>query len=271
MAHHHKASFASRIKKHLAGVTVVMLFALILVAPRSASAADIGPLPAKKPVPPIKTYSTVLFGGFDDRSRSYYGYGGIIYAFNRNIAADGFLFRAMGLYNVYDYDSTAVIGGKVDGRMSAFDVLLGYQKNIPSLNLVGRIYAGLDYESHRLSPDNPFDTNDGTAYGVHVRGELETPYLSPYYLSLLSSYGSAKRRYWVRGRAGYNFQGFILGPEGVVTGNRETKEQRVGGFLTIRHPALGPFELSVSGGYSHTEETRGGGSGYGTVELSLAL
>jgi len=271
MAHDHEDTVASRIKKELARVAIATMCALIFWAPGNASAADIGPLPVKKPAPPFKTYSTVLFGGFDDRSRSYYGYGGIIYAFNRNLAADGFLFRAMGLYNVYDYDSTAVVGGKVDGRMSAFDVLLGYQKNLPSANLVARLFAGLDYESHDLSPSNPFDTNEGTAYGVHVRGELETPYISPYHLSLLASYGSAKRRYWVRGRAGYNFQGIILGPEGVVTGNRETKEQRVGAFVTFRHPALVPFELSISGGYSHTEDTRGGASGYGTIELSVAL
>ena len=271
MAYRHSENIAPPIKQHTLRFAIIAACALIFWAPGGARAADVGPLPVKTAAPPIKTYSTVLFGGFDDRSRSYYGYGGVIYAFNGNIAADGFLFRAMGLYNVYDYDSTAVIGGKVDGRMSAFDVLLGYQKNLPSLNLVGRIYAGLDYESHDLSPNNPIDSNEGTAYGVHVRGELETPYLSPYHLSLLGSYGSAKRRYWFRGRAGYNFQGIIIGPEGVVTGNPESKEQRAGAFVTFRHPALVPFELSISGGYSHTEDSRGGGSGYGTIELSLAL
>ncbi len=218
-------------------------------------------------VAPIKTYSTVLFGGFDDRTHSYYGYAGAVYAFNGNIAADGFLVRGLILYNPYDYTSTAVAGGVVDGKMTSANLMLGYQKNIG--NLVARFYVGGEYEGHRLSPDNPFDSNGGDHWGVHLRGDLETAYLSKIYGSLLSSYGSATERWWVRGRGGYNFNGIILGPEGVLTGNRVTKEQRVGGFITVRTWA--PFELSISAGYSHTDEVRGGGSAYGTLELSFAL
>lgn len=236
-------------------------------APRIARAADV--LPPAAQSPPTKTYSTVLFSGLDDRTRSYYGYVGVVHAFNGNLATDGFMFRAFGLYNPYNYDSTAVAGGKVDGRMTAADVMIGYQKYFQSV--VARFYAGFDYEGHRLSPDNPFDSNEGNHYGVHLRGDLETLYYAPVYGSLLSSYGSATERWWVRGRAGYNFQGVILGPEGVLTGNRVTHEQRAGAFVTFRSPKLTPFELSISGGYSHTDDNRGGGSGYGTLELSFAL
>jgi hypothetical protein len=100
--------------------------ALCFWAPSAANAADIA-LPTLQ-APPIKTYSTVLFGGVDDRTQSLYGYVGAVYALNGNIATDGFLFRTMGLYNPYNYSSAAVVGGNVDGRMTAFDVLIGYQK-----------------------------------------------------------------------------------------------------------------------------------------------
>ncbi|MFN3657180.1 MAG: cellulose biosynthesis protein BcsS [Pseudolabrys sp.] len=219
--------------------------------------------------PPVKIYSTVLFGGFDARSRSYYGYAGVVTALNRNIATDGFLVRLMGLYNPYDYDSTAVVGGKVDGKMTSFEAMIGYQAYLTGVTL--RAFVGLDYEGHRLSPTNPFDSNEGDHWGVHARAELDSPYFAPWYYNLHGSYGSATRRYWVRGRTGYNFSGFIIGPEGLLTGNRVTKEQRVGAFLTVRHAQLLPFEVSFSGGYSHTDETRGGASGYGTVELSFAF
>ena len=237
--------------------------AICVGAPGVSRAADV-PVPS---APPIKTYSTVPFVGFDIRERSYYAYAGVVHAFNKNLAKDGFLFRAMGLYNPYSYASAVAVGGNIDGRMSAYDVLIGYQKI--SQSFVTRIYVGLDFEGHHLSPDNLSDTNRGNAYGVHVRGELETPYYSPYYGSLLASYGSAKDRYWVRGRAGYNFQGVILGPEAMATGNRESHEQRVGGFVTLRSAV--PFELSMSAGYSNTNDVRGGASAYGTVELSYAF
>lgn len=251
------------VSRILAGVGCALSLCLTDVA----KAADVVPPPAR--VTPIKTYSTVLFGGFDVRSHSYYGYAGAIHALNRNLALDGFLLRAMVLYNPYDYSSTAVTGGVVDGEMTAANVLIGYQKYFQ--NIVGRFYAGFDYEGHQLSPSNPFDSNEGDHYGVHLRGELETAHLSssPFYGSLLASYGSSTQRWWVRGRGGYNFKGIIVGPEGVLTGNRVTNEQRVGAFVTLRN--LAPFELSISGGYSHTDDNRGGGSGYGTLELSLAL
>ncbi|HWK95911.1 MAG TPA: cellulose biosynthesis protein BcsS [Pseudolabrys sp.] len=237
-----------------------------MAATGASSAADVA-LPVKAAPLPVKVYSTVLFAGFDDRERSYYGYGGVVHAFNGNLAADGFLFRAMGLYNPYSYQSLAVVGGNVDGKMTAFDVLVGYQKVLPQLT--ARFFVGLDYEGHSLSPDNVFDSNRGHDYGVHLRGELETPYFSKYYGSLLASYGSAKERYWVRGRAGYNFNGVIVGPEGMGTGNKESQEGRVGAFVTIRN--FVPFELSLSGGYSNTKANRGGASAYGTVELSVAF
>lgn len=239
--------------------------ALSFCLPGIAKAADVAPPAAR--VQPIKIYSTVLFGGFDGRTHSYYGYLGGVFALNGNIATDGFVLRGFVLYNPYDYTSTAVAGGVVDGKMTSANAMIGYQKYFQGF--VARFYAGAEYEGHRLSPSNPLDSNEGDHYGVHLRGDLETPYLSQFYGSLLASYGSATQRWWVRGRGGYNYQGIIFGPEGVLNGNRVTNEQRVGGFLTVRSWA--PFEVSISGGYSHTVDTRGGASAYGTLELSYAF
>lgn len=218
---------------------------------------------------PVRTYSTILFTGVDVREQSYYGYVGAIHAFNRNLGLDGFMLRTIGFYNEYDYASAAVAGGHVDAEMTAFDLVLGYQRYFQGF--VGRAYVGLDYERHDLSPDNLLDSNRGGDFGVKIRGELETFYASPFHASLLSSYGSAKERYWVRGRAGYNFQGIILGPEVVATGNPETDEQRIGAFATLRDPALVPVEVSASAGYSDTDDNRGGASAYGTFEISVAF
>lgn len=255
-----------------AAVNLVMGLGCVLClwTPGAANAADVA-LPTLPPAPPIKTYSTVVFGGMDLRTQSVYGYGGVVYALNGNLATDGFLLRAMYLYNTYYYSTPAVFGGNVDGRMNAADVLIGYQKTYQGVT--ARFYTGLDFEGHRLIPDNPFDTNRGDAFGVHVRAELETAYAStsPLYGSLLASYGSAKERYWVRGRVGYNAQGIIFGPEAITTGNHETHDNRVGAFVTIRSPNFTPVEISFSGGYSSTNANRGGASGYGALELSLAF
>ena len=218
---------------------------------------------------PAKIYSTIFFTGIDTREQSTYGYLGGIRALNGNLGLNGFMLRAIAFYNPYDYETDAVIGGQVDAEMGAFDVVLGYQKYFN--RFVGRAYVGVDYENHDLSPDNLLDSNRGAEFGVKFRGELETFYASPFHASLLSSYGTAKERYWVRGRAGYNFDGVILGPELTATGNPETDERRVGAFATLRNPDLAPVEISVSGGYSDANENRGGESAYGTFEISVAF
>ncbi len=250
----------------LSGKGAICALALYIGGTCASSAADIVQPDAP---PPVTTYGTVAFAGIDGRSQSYYGYVGVIHALNRDLSTDGFLLRALGIYNEYNYSSNAVVGGNVDGRMTAFDVVLGYQRYFQGF--VGRAYVGVDYESHDLSPNNPFDYNRGTGVGVKVRGELETFYNSPFYASLLTSYGSAKDRYWARGRIGRSYRGVIFGPEFELTGNPESDEQRIGAFATFRDPALVPFELSVSGGYSNTDENWGGGSAYGTLEMSVAF
>ncbi|AXK81190.1 cellulose biosynthesis protein BcsS [Pseudolabrys taiwanensis] len=269
MAYRYTRRFVRRVGAHARLMALSTGCILSVCIAGAAQAADVAKAPPPPFIAPVKTYSTVVFGGFDDRRDSYYGYAGVVSALNGKIATDGFLVRVMGLYNPYKYSSTAVVGGTVDGKETAFEAMLGYQTYLPGMT--ARFYAGLDYEGHRLSPNNPFDRNDGDHWGVHVRGEIESPYAAKGYYNLHASYGSATQRYWIRGRAGYNFSGVILGPEGLATGNWVTNEQRVGAFVIFRSPQLLPFEISFSGGYSQTDETRGGKSAYGTVEVSVAF
>ncbi|MFZ2208769.1 MAG: cellulose biosynthesis protein BcsS [Porticoccaceae bacterium] len=207
---------------------------------------------------------TVLFGGVDGREKSFYSYLGIIDHLNGDIASDGILLRAFGSYGEYDYRSAAVAGGKVNADVATFDAMIGYQKGVDNLLLRG--YAGLDYEDHDLSPNNPYDSNRGSDVGVKVQGEVETGYASEYYANVIGSYGTAKDRYWVRLRGGYNFDGYVVGPEALLTGTHESDEQRIGAFMTLTN--FGRVGLSVSTGYSDTSDRRGGSSLYGTLELS---
>lgn len=208
--------------------------------------------------------NTIGFGGIDGRQKSYYGYLGLRHHLNADITGDGVLLRLFGLYGEYDYQSAAVPGGDVDADVVSGDAMVGYQWVIDNRFL--RAYVGLDYEDHDLSPNNQFDSNRGTDLGVKFQGEFETDYLSQYYAGFIGSYGTAKERYWVRARGGYNFGGYILGPEGLLSGDQEYDEQRVGAFLMLTNP--GWAGLSLSTGYSDADDDRGGGSWYGALELT---
>lgn len=208
--------------------------------------------------------STILFAGADAREDTHYPYVGVIHHFSGDILSSGFLVRALAYQADYEYDTTAVPQGNVDGRANGADLMIGYQKVMNTY--VARGYIGLDYEDHDLSPDNVFDSNRGSDTGVKVQVELETDYASPKYASLVASYGTAKDRYWARLRGGHDFSGYVIGPEVLFTGDDEYDESRIGAFVIVKK--LLPVSLSVSAGYSDSENSRGGGSAYLSFEVS---
>lgn len=208
--------------------------------------------------------STILFGGWDVREKTDYPYVGVIHHFSGDLLSSGFLVRALVYQADYEYDSAAVAGGEVDGRATGGDLMIGYQKVYETYSARG--YIGLDYEDHDLSPNNVFDSNRGSDTGVKVQVELETDYALPKYGSLIASYGTAKDRYWARLRGGYDFSGYVVGPEVLLTGDDEYDESRIGVFVTLRK--ILPVSLTVSAGYSDSDDNRGDSSGYFTFEIS---
>lgn len=210
---------------------------------------------------------TVVFGGFDAREKAYYPYVGLIHNFSGNILADGFLARVVGYDIHYKYDSAVAADGTVDAHATALEAMVGYQKVTESYALRG--YVGLDYEHHRLSPDNTFDSNRGTHVGGKVQGEFETDFAAKNYVGLMATYGSAVDRYWVRARAGRDFGGFVVGPEALIKGDREYNEQRLGAFVILRNilPAL----FTVSAGAADSGDRRGGVGPYISMELSTTF
>lgn len=210
---------------------------------------------------------TVVFGGVDSREKAYYPYVGIIRNFSGDILSSGFLGRLVGFDSHYKYSTNTVSGGTVEGEAESLEALVGYQMVTESYALRG--YVGLDYENHHLSPDNTFDSNRGTHFGYKVRGEFETDFAAQNYVGLMASYGSATERYWVRARAGRDLGGYVVGPEAMLTGNREYDEQRIGAFLIFRNilPAL----FTVSAGYSDSGNAHAGVGPYVSMELSTTF
>lgn len=209
---------------------------------------------------------TVLYAGADAREKAYYSYGGLIHHFSGDILSNGFLVQLQGINSRYDYSTLDVTGGNVNGDAALIDAMVGYQMVTKSYALRG--YVGLDYENHDLSPENNFDPNHGSHFGTKIQGEFETNYSSPYYVNVMSSYGSARDRYWARARAGYDFSGYVVGPEARFTGDRIYDDQRFGAFLTLRN--ILPVMATVSAGSSDSG-ARAGVVPYIATELSLTF
>lgn len=202
--------------------------------------------------------------GVDARENSSYGYLGLTRHFGKHPLDDGFIGRLVGFGGKYEYDSNGVAGGRVQADYTALEALFGYQKVFPAFTL--RAYLGAEYEGHDLSPDNSFDDNRGDHFGAKLRGDLETDFAARNYGNLIATYGTARDRYWVRGRVGRDFSGYVVGPEIILTGDRLANEERIGAFLNFR--TLLPAMLSISAGQARTEKNRSGYTPYLTMEFS---
>ena len=226
----------------------------------SADAADLNQPVAHGP-------STVLFWGGNAKEKAYYLYGGGVTALSGDISQDGLLFRAVLGFGEYKYSTTAVASGKVNGDIFQAEASLGYQIYSDAFRLSG--YLGIDYQDNDLSPNDTTNSTRGDEVGAKFQAEVETVHSAPYYASLMGSYSTANDSYWSRARIGYKFDGFIIGPEGLLMGNNEYDGQRIGAFLG--GISLGALNVSISGGYADVDGTQGGSSGYGAIGFSMTF
>lgn len=207
---------------------------------------------------------SAVLAGIDARESSTYAYIGVSHHFGDNPQGDGVVSRVFGYYGDYKYSTELGGIGTVKAEFSAFEALLGYRKVTD--NVVMHAYLGPEYEGSHLSPDNPDDGNRGDHYGVKFRADVETSYLSPNYANLIATYGTARDRYWVRGRAGRDFSGYVIGPEILASGDQHSQEKRIGVFVNIN--TLLPAFISLSAGHAITESRSAGHTPYMSMEVS---
>ncbi|MEI7670208.1 MAG: cellulose biosynthesis protein BcsS, partial [Pseudomonadota bacterium] len=210
-----------------------------------------------------KAESTLAFTGGSATGDSYYGYVGGVTALNYDLSRDGWLMRATAAYGSYKYDRSGL--PKVDGDVSAQDVMIGYQKYFggnslyKNLRLTG--YLGGDYQDHSISPNDTKNPVRGSTGGVKGQAEIFANLDNKISVSAIGNYSSAFDTYWSKGSVGYNFGHFTFGPEVLFMGSESYDQQRFGVFIGDI-PLFSSVKAGVSGGYSHASR-QGDSSGYG--------
>jgi hypothetical protein len=220
---------------------VQLAFAGVLAA-STAQAADM-PVKAAAPVPYVQGPWLELFGGLSVAPHSVFGYAGGVYAFNRNLNRDGWLFRVAGGDGHYEYNRAVGLSQGVD--FQAGTVSVGYQAFLGTTRISG--YVGADVEHHDNS--DPLAAIAGTKWGVKGQGEIYAPIGSAAYAYVLGTISSVWSNYLVLGKLGYNITNTIsVGPEVMALGNERFDAVRVGPFISIS--LMQNIDLIVSGGYS---------------------
>jgi hypothetical protein len=207
----------------------------------TAAAADLRLKAPPAPPPPALWLNA--FTGFTAAPDSYYGEAGAVFALNKNLNTDGWLFRIKGGAGHYRYNRAP--GLVQDVTFEAGDVMIGYQTFFGMTRLSG--YVGANVENHDNS--DPLAVVAGTKVGVKGQGEIYAPLNDRVYFFGLGTYSTAFNTYYTQAKFGYRVLNWVaIGPEAQALGNQRFDDVRLGPFVAFD---LNPqAQLILSGGYS---------------------
>lgn len=231
--------------------------AIVAVFTSTAAFADGGPR-GSYPATTSSPNSIVYFSGFDTVKDASYMFQGAILALNRDIGRDGFVLRAYGSHVDYRYDNAGI---DTSGTGWQGDAMLGYK--VSAGRIWAAAYVGVDYQSFKLTPDDPTSRVRGSEIGLKVAGDIASlRNEGPVYFALSGNYSTAFESYWARARVGANSWGLTFGPEVAALGNKGFDATRVGGFVTFDLPLIPrlPLEVSLSAGHQFVSGNSGVGS-----------
>ena len=176
---------------------------------------------------------------------------------------EGFAFKVMFGGWSYRYISGALGNVEVTGQQIAAAVLPGWR--FKNEGLIVTVFAGLDLQHHRLSPDDPSAGLRGGYAGLRAAAEL---WYQPTPATMIAAEGSATTpgpSYSARGAIGWRiFDSFFLGPEIAAFAHDDNYRQaRAGVHVTALK--TGAIEWSASLGIAGDSDKRT--SAYGRLGL----
>lgn len=200
----------------------------------------------------------LYFSGFD-----LWGNGGSFYAGLQwapgGLNDDGFTLKLLLAEGTYRYRAgTANIRGT--GLLAA--VLPGWR--IKRGNVEVKIFAGLDMQNHRTSPNDPANSLRGNHAGLRIGADIWWEPTASIMVAASVSGSTIGNNFGLRGAAGWRFMDrFWSGPEIETSGDEIYRQYRIGAHLTSFKTAA--FEWSLGAGYVEDNSHRSGF--YGRISL----
>jgi hypothetical protein len=214
--------------------------------------------------PPADGPRYLLFSTADLWRHGGFAHGGIVWS-PGGVDNSGFALKLMLGGGVYRYISGALGDAEVSGRLLAASILPGWR--FVQGKFIATIYAGLDIENHRLSPDDLSAGLRGGYAGLRLNAEL---WYEPTSFTMIAADGMVSTigtSYNARLALGWRaFDRFYLGPEvqGFAAGDNY-RQFRAGVHVTGLKTEM--FEWSASAGWATDSDERDGL--YGKLGLLL--
>jgi hypothetical protein len=191
----------------------------------------------------------LLFSGNDVWRQGSFLYGGVVVA-PFGLDSDGAVIKLLTANGFYRYRSGAFDNATVIGAMGAIAVMPGVHFSRGGITMT--VYAGFDYQNHRLSLEDFGNPARGRHTGARIAAELwaePTPQTMVAGSAMLSTIGSS---YAVRLAAGWRlFDLAYLGPEALVYGARNYRQWRVGAHVTGLKVKKMEFQAAVGYAQAH--------------------
>jgi hypothetical protein len=193
----------------------------------------------------------LLFGGGDLWRNGAFTYGGLLWSPD-GLDREGFTLKAVMSGGTYRYWSGA-LGAEVTGQELATQILPGWRFKSDRLEV--KVFAGLDLQDHRLSPDDPSSRLRSGNAGARAAVDI---WYEPTPATMLAADGSISTiitSYSARIAYGWRlFDRFYLGPEAQTFACEGYQQVRFGVHLTGFR--TGAFEWSLASGWSEDSDRR---------------
>lgn len=202
--------------------------------------------------------TVLLFGGFDIWQHGLSGHAGLLWA-PQTLARDGFLLKLLAAGGAYRYRSAGV---NVIGLHALDSVMVGYRLERNGFEV--RVFAGADFQYHRL---NTFDFNNklqGMLYGARVNAEAWWQPVPDMMVAASASASTIGNTFGARAALGWRFMdNFFAGPEVETFTDFHYRQYRIGAHVTAFR--TGDFEWSLGTGYAIDNNSRS--SAYGRLSV----
>lgn len=193
----------------------------------------------------------LYFSGFDLWRGGGSFYGGLQWA-PGGLNADGFILKVLLAEGTYRYlaGSTDIRG---TGLLASF--LPGWRIKRGDIEI--KLFAGLDLQNHRFSPDDPGNRLRGNHAGLRVGADLWWEPTPNVMLASSVSGSTIGTNFSIRGAAGWRVEDrFWAGPEIETSGDQVYRQYRIGAHVTSLKWSA--FEWSLGAGYVEDNSHRSG-------------
>ena len=216
----------------------------------SAALAD-SPTPSETSNGAATVRHLLLFSGADVWRNGAFMHGGLLYAY-QGLNQDGPVFKLLLNGGLYRFHSRA---SEIMGRQAMVAALPGWRWNGPGLELT--VFAGLDVQDHRYTPDDPGNRLRATHLGARGGFDIWYEPFSDWMVTGSASLSIIGRSYWTRAAAGRRFFDAIwLGPEFHAAGDDTYRQLRFGAHVTSLR--IGGYEWSAGAGWVTDSDRRDG-------------